>query len=36
MYVNKELPPHLGGHDNEVSAQEVADLTAAGYGANIT
>jgi hypothetical protein len=27
---------YLGGHNNEVSAQEVADLTAAGYGAFIS
>lgn len=25
-----------GGHDHEVNATEVAELTAAGYGANIT
>lgn len=27
---------YFGGHDNDVTAQEVTDLTAAGYGAYIT
>ena len=27
---------YFGGHDNEVTAQEVSDLTAAGYGAYIS
>ncbi len=27
---------YLGGHVHEVTAEEVADLTAAGYGAYIT
>lgn len=27
---------YYGGHINEITAEEVADLTAAGYGAYIT